>query len=86
MIISKKSLPFLIPVAVGVIVGVAVLLIKPSTGKKLGDLIYSSGISTEGYSYAVNKAAPSVVNIYVATLKKTTQLQLQTRSPHRHQV
>ena len=70
MIISKKSLPFLIPVAVGVIVGVAVLLIKPSTGKKLGDLIYSSGISTEGYSYAVNKAAPSVVNIYVATLKE----------------
>lgn len=34
MIISKKSLPFLIPVAVGIIVGVAVLLIKPSTGKK----------------------------------------------------
>ena len=67
MIISKKSLPFLIPVAVGIIVGVAVLLIKPSTGKKIGDLIYSSGISTEGYSYAVNKAAPSVVNIYVAT-------------------
>lgn len=69
MIISKKTLPFLIPMAVGIIAGVAVLLVKPSTGKKLGDLIYSSGISTEGYSYAVNKAAPSVVNIYVANLK-----------------
>ncbi len=70
MKINRKLLPFIIPVTAGIIVGSAVLLIKPSTGKKIGDLIYSQSVSVEGYSYAVNKAAPSVVNIYVADLNE----------------
>ena len=70
MKINRKLLPFIIPVTAGIIVGSAVLLIKPSTGKKIGDLIYSQSVSVEGYSYAVNKAAPSVVNIYVSDLNE----------------
>ena len=68
MKINKKLLPFLIPVITGLIIGSVVLIIHPSTGKKLGDIIYSSGVSVESYSYAVGRAAPSVMNIYVAHL------------------
>ena len=42
MKINRKLLPFIIPVTAGIIVGSAVLLIKPSTGKKIGDLINQS--------------------------------------------
>lgn len=68
MKVNKKLLPFLIPVITGLIIGSVVLIIHPSTGKKLGDIIYSSGVSVESYSYAVGRAAPSVMNIYVAHL------------------
>ncbi|MGN1281027.1 MAG: S1C family serine protease [Succinivibrio sp.] len=69
MKLNKKILPFLIPAAVGFVVGVIILIISPGTGQRLGDMIYSSGVSHESFSYAVNKAAPSVVNIYVAKLQ-----------------
>ena len=69
MKLNKKILPLLVPVIVGLVVGVVILIISPGTGKKLGDIIYSSGVSQESYSYAVIKAAPSVVNIYVAELE-----------------
>src|SRR5574344_2183543 len=70
MKLNKKSFPFIFPIVAGLVVGAVVLAINPSTGKKLGDIIYSSGVSVEGYFYAVNKAAPSVVNIYVAKLNE----------------
>ncbi len=70
MKINKKLVYFLIPIFTGLIIGIVVLIIHPSTGKKLGDLIYSTGVSVESYSYAVGKAAPSVLNIYVAQLNE----------------
>ena len=53
MKLNKKILPLLVPVIVGLVVGVVILIISPGTGKKLGDIIYSSGVSQESYSYAV---------------------------------
>lgn len=67
---SKKFLPVLVPIAAGILIGIIILVIKPSTGKRLGDLIYSNSVASEGYSYAVSKAAPSVVNIYVANMNE----------------
>ena len=66
----KKYLPVILPIAAGIVIGAAILAVKPNTGKRLGDLIYSSHLLSEGYSYAVSKAAPSVVNIYVANMNK----------------
>jgi serine protease DegS len=68
MKINKKIFPIIVSAITGLIAGTVILFIYPSTGKKIGDLIYSNGISVESYSYAVAKAAPSVVNIYVAEL------------------
>ena len=64
----RKILSLLVPVVTGLIIGIVVLCIHPSTGKRIGDFIYSSGVSVTSYSYAVARAAPSVVNIYVAKL------------------
>lgn len=66
----KKYLPVILPIAAGIVIGAAILAVKPNTGKRLGDLIYSSHLLSEGYSYAVSRAAPSVVNIYVANMNK----------------
>ena len=70
MKINKRLLTIALPIVTGITVGCALLLVNPHLGKKVGSVIYSSGVSVEGYSYAVSKAAPSVVNIYVASLNE----------------
>ena len=70
MKINKRLLTIALPIVTGITVGCALLLVNPNLGKKVGSVIYSSGVSVEGYSYAVSKAAPSVVNIYVASLNE----------------
>lgn len=60
-----------IPITAGILIGVVTLILFPSTGQKLGEIIYSKGQETQGFSYAVAKAAPSVVNIYVQRLNKS---------------
>ncbi len=65
----KKVLFYTLPAAaVGIAAGIAVLTVNPDLGSSLGDAIYSTGQEHETYSYAVSRAAPSVVNIYVARL------------------
>ena len=65
----KKALLYTLPAVVaGIAAGIGVLLINPKAGSGIGDAIYSHGQELESYAYAVNRAAPSVVNIYVATL------------------
>ena len=65
---SKKFLYAALPVLTGLAIGAAVLIVNPNAGQKIGDLIYAQGVSLESYAYAVNKATPSVVNIYVTEL------------------
>ena len=68
---NKKTL-FLTfaPVIIGIIAGIGVLTLNPDTGKKIGNFLYSSSKDPQSYAYAVAKAAPSVVNIYVSTLNQ----------------
>ncbi len=65
----KKVLIYTLPAAVaGIAAGIGVLLVNPEIGSGIGDAIYSQGQEQQSYAYAVNRAAPSVVNIYVTTL------------------
>lgn len=64
----KKTLFYALPAAVGIASGAGILMINPEVGSTLGSVIYSQGQEKASYAYAVNRAAPSVVNIYVATL------------------
>lgn len=64
----KKLLYTTLPIVAGLAIGVGILIVNPNAGQRIGDLIYSKGVSIESYAYAVNKAAPSVVNIYVTEL------------------
>ncbi len=66
----KLWLKILTPVAAGLVIGTAVLAFFPTLGRNVGDFIYSSGQHPDSYSYAVARAAPSVVNIYVSTLNR----------------
>ena len=68
---NKKYLTIALPIITGLCIGVGILLVNPNAGQKLGDLIYSKGVSIESYAYAVNKATPSVVNIYVTELNQS---------------
>ena len=70
MKINRKFLKFTLLVLVGIAIGAILLFFKPNLGKKIGGAIYSSSVPLEGYSYAVNKAAPCVVNIYVANFNE----------------
>ena len=65
---SRKLLLALAPVLVGIAAGTAILLVNPKAGSRIGDLLYSKSMNAEGYAYAVARAAPSVVNIYVTAL------------------
>ncbi len=56
------------PVALGLFVALIALLINPKLGESFGNMLYSSQKDIQSYSYAVNKASPSVVNIYVSRL------------------
>ena len=68
---QKKTLLFtLLPIAAGIIVGVGVLFFNPDAGKNLGSFLYSSSKDPQSYAYAVARAAPGVVNIYVSTLNQ----------------
>ncbi|MCR5537078.1 MAG: trypsin-like peptidase domain-containing protein [Succinivibrio sp.] len=64
----KKLLISLIPMLVGIIVGVGVLLVDPNIGKNFGERLYSTSLRVESFYHAVARAAPSVVNIYVTNL------------------
>ncbi|MGN0915158.1 MAG: S1C family serine protease [Succinivibrio sp.] len=66
----SRLISILTPVIAGVIIGALILFFKPETWQQIGKSIYSSRVEAEGYSYAVNIGAPSVVNIYVATLNE----------------
>ncbi len=44
------------------------LMLNPDIGSTIGSTIYSQGVADVSYAYAVSRAAPSVVNIYVTTL------------------
>ncbi len=68
---NKRYLTITLPIIAGLCIGVGILLVNPNAGQKLGDLIYSKGVSIESYTYAVNKATPSVVNIYVTELNQS---------------
>lgn len=69
--LSKKLFWFLGPaVLAGIAAGIGVLSINPAAFSRLGNLIYSQGREDQSYAYAVNRAAPAVVNIYVATLNQ----------------
>ena len=57
----------------GLLLGIAVLWLFPQAGRGVGELLYSSGVKHETYHYAVARAAPSVVNIYVQALSSTGQ-------------
>ena len=64
----KKYLFILVlPAIVGILVGIVVLTINPKAGQHVGDVLYSKGVNVDSYAYAVAKAAPSVVNIYVTS-------------------
>ncbi len=65
---KKFWLQLLSPVAIGLVAGAGTLIFYPNLGENLGSFIYSHGQEPTSYSYAVAKAAPSVVNIYVSTL------------------
>ncbi len=64
----RKLLYIVFPVIAGILIGAVVLLINPKAGEKAGQIISSASVSADSYSYAVAKAAPSVVNIYVTNL------------------
>lgn len=66
----KRKLIYILPVLLGLVVGIIILLINPRAGQKVGDMLYSSGVNVDSYSYAVARAVPSVVNIYVTHLNK----------------
>lgn len=65
---AKKLLFLLIPALLGIIAGVVILLVNPKAGQRVGDLLYSTGVNVDSYAYAVARAAPCVVNIYVTSL------------------
>lgn len=68
-------LQVLIPVALGIAIGIVILLVSPGTGKNIGGTLYTANREAEGYAYAVAIAAPSVVNIYVTRLNKNYSYQ-----------
>lgn len=59
---------FILPIALGLVAAVIALMINPNLGKKVGDQLYTSNKEIASYSYAVARASPSVVNIYVSRL------------------
>lgn len=67
-VVAKKLLYLLIPAFLGIVAGVIILLVNPKAGQRVGDLLYSTGVNVDSYAYAVARAAPSVVNIYVTSL------------------
>lgn len=65
---NRLLLQLALPVLLGLGAGAATLCFFPQLGQGLGSALYSSGQEATSYSYAVARAAPSVVNIYVSTL------------------
>lgn len=66
MVQSKKLIKFLsISVILGLIFAFVLLYINPNIGKQLGNSLYNQSSDIQSLSYAVAKAAPSVVNIYI---------------------
>ena len=68
---KRKLLYTALPIISGLALGIGILVINPNAGQHLGDFIYAKGVSSESYAYAVNKASPSVVNIYVSELNSS---------------
>lgn len=60
----------LFPVALGLVAAGIALLINPQLGERFGDRIYTAQKEIVSYSYAVARASPSVVNIYVSRLNQ----------------
>ncbi|HIX56837.1 MAG TPA: trypsin-like peptidase domain-containing protein [Candidatus Anaerobiospirillum pullistercoris] len=61
---------FIFPVALGLVAAGIALLINPQLGERFGDQLYTSNKEITSYSYAVARASPSVVNIYVSRLNQ----------------
>ncbi len=68
MLKRKILLYVLPPLATGIIAGISALALNPNIGESIGESIYAKNFDLQSYSYAVAKAAPSVVNIYVQRL------------------
>lgn len=67
--VGLKLLHAALPVAAGLAAAAAVLAVNPRAGQKIGDWLYSMvSVRISSYAYAVGRAAPSVVNIYVTAL------------------
>ena len=60
---NRLLLQLALPVLLGLGAGAATLCFYPQLGQGLGSALYSSGQEATSYSYAVARAAPSVVNI-----------------------
>lgn len=67
-LLKKFIFILIIPSIVGILIGIAILVVNPKAGQHVGDVLYSKGVNVDSYSYAVARAAPSVVNIYVTSL------------------
>ena len=66
---GKRLLHAVIPIAAGLTAAAVVLAVNPKAGQRIGDYLYSiTSIRVSSYAYAVGRAAPSVVNIYVTAL------------------
>ncbi|MCI6797348.1 MAG: trypsin-like peptidase domain-containing protein [Succinatimonas sp.] len=64
----KSLIVIVLPALLGILTGIIILAINPNAGRHVGDVLYSKGVNVDSYAYAVAKAAPSVVNIYVTSL------------------
>lgn len=71
---QTKFLSWFLLCLAGIIIGIAILFFKPGTGKKMGAFLNEITLTSDSYAYAVGKAAPSVVNIYVANLNENYTL------------
>ncbi len=56
------------PMVIGLIAAGIIVKYNPELGESFGDDLYSSSKDIKSFSYAVGRASPSVVNIYVSRL------------------
>lgn len=77
---TKKIALYLTPIAFGILLGVIILLVYPSAGRNVGNILYSSNLEVESYSYAAAVATPSVVNVYVTRLNNQYSYQMSSKN------
>lgn len=65
---SKRFNFFILPCAAGLSAAAVALFLYPDLGRNIGTSLYNTNKEILSYSYAVARAAPAVVNIYVSEL------------------